>query len=83
MVHFCKRMKTEADFTGKACDDPQWDELLDQLIFDEMFNLVNQAGFQTIAMRSVGKVQTTDFDRGTGLNDWYIGVYGTSFLTEC
>lgn len=70
-----------ADFTGKAYDDPQWEELLDQLTFDEMFNLVNLGGFQTVAMKSVGKVQTMDSDGGTGLNDWYIGVFGTSFPT--
>ena len=46
-----------------------------------MFNLVNLGGFQTVAMKSVGKVQTMDSDGGTGLNDWYIGVFGTSFPT--
>lgn len=68
-----------ADMRGLAYDDPQWEELLDQLTVDDMFNLVNLGGFQTIEVESVGKVQTLDSDGAAGLNDWYIGVYGTSF----
>lgn len=70
-----------AEMTGKDYDDPQWEALLDQLTVDEMFNLVNLGGFQTIAVESVGKVRTLDSDGPAGLNDWYIGVYGTSFPT--
>ena len=60
---------TLSDFVGKDYHDPLWEELLDQLTFDEMFNLVNLGGFQTVAINSVGKVQTLDSDGGTGLND--------------
>ena len=70
-----------AEMTGKPYDDPQWEPLLDQLTVDDMFNLVNLGGFQTIAVDSVGKVRTLDSDGPAGLNDWYIGVYGTSFPT--
>lgn len=70
-----------AELRGAAYDDPMWEDLLDQLTVDDMFNMVNLGGFQTVAVDSVGKVQTLDSDGPAGLNDWYIGVYGTSFPT--
>jgi hypothetical protein len=63
-------------------DDPRWDTLLDQLSVDEMAQLVNLGGFQTIAVESVGKVAALDSDGTAGLNDWYIGVYGTPYPAE-
>lgn len=69
------------EMRGKDYTDEQWETLLDQLTVDELFNMVNLGGFQTIAVNSVGKVRTLDSDGPAGLNDWYIGVYGTSFPT--
>lgn len=71
-----------ADLTGKDYDDPLWEDLLDQLSVDEMIDMVNLAGFQTIAVDSVGKTATLDSDGTAGLNDWYIQVYGTAFPVE-
>ncbi len=71
-----------ADLTGRQYDDPLWNDLLDQLSVDEMINMVNLAGFQTIAIDSVGKKATLDSDGTSGLNDWYIQVYGTAFPVE-
>ena len=71
-----------ADLTGKSYDDPLWDNLLDQLSVEDMINVVNLGGFQTVAIESVGKVQTQDSDGTSGLNDWYIQVYGTAYSTE-
>ncbi len=73
---------TAADMTGKDYDDPMWDDLLDQLSVDDMINMVNLGGFQTVAVDSIGKVGTQDSDGTSGLNDWYIGVYGTAYPTE-
>lgn len=70
------------DFTGVDYEDPSWDDLLDQLTVEEMVELVNLGGFQTIAVESVDKARTLNSDGSTGLNDWYIGVYGTSFPTS-
>jgi len=69
------------DMTGKSYDDPDWDKLLDQVTVDEMAQLVNLGGFQSIAVESVKKPQIMDSDGGTGLNDWYIQVYGTAYPT--
>lgn len=71
-----------ADLTGKDYDDPMWEDLLDQLSVDDMINMVNLGGFQTVAVKSIGKVGTLDSDGTSGLNDWYIGVYGTAYSTE-
>lgn len=71
-----------ADLTGKDYDDPLWEDLLDQLSMEDMTELVNLAGFQTVAVKSVGKVATLDSDGTAGLNDWYIQVYGTAYPVE-
>ena len=70
------------DLRGKDYDDPQWDDLLDQLTVEDMINMVNLGGFQTVAVESIGKVGTQDSDGTSGLNDWYIQVYGTAYPTE-
>ena len=71
-----------ADLVGASYDDPRWDDLLDQLTPEEMSQLVQIGGFSTLAINSVGKVATMDSDGTGGLNDWYIGVYGTPYPTE-
>lgn len=71
-----------ADLTGKDYDDPLWEDLLDQLSVNDMINMVNLGGFQTVAVDSIGKIGTLDSDGTSGLNDWYIGVYGTAYPTE-
>lgn len=71
-----------ADLTGKEYDDPLWEDLLDQLSVEDMINMVNLGGFQTVAIDSIGKVGTLDSDGTSGLNDWYIGVFGTAYSTE-
>lgn len=73
---------TAADLTGKEYDDPLWEDLLDQLSVEDMIEMVNLGGFQTVAIDSIGKASTLDSDGTSGLNDWYIGVYGTAYSTE-
>jgi len=77
-----KNGRTLSEYVGVAYDDASWDELLDQLTVEEMINVVNLGGFQTVAVDSVGKMLTMDSDGTSGLNDWYIGVYGTAYPTE-
>lgn len=71
-----------ADLTGKKYEDPLWEDLLDQLSIKDMIDMVNLGGFQTVAVNSIGKIGTLDSDGTSGLNDWYIGVYGTAYSTE-
>lgn len=69
------------DLMGRDYEDPMWEELLDQLEVEEMAELVNLGGFQTISVDSVGKRATMDSDGPTGVNNWVTGVYGTAFPT--
>lgn len=73
---------TVADLTGKEYEDPLWEDLLDELSVEDMINMVNLGGFQTVAVDSIGKVGTLDSDGTSGLNDWYIGVYGTAYPVQ-
>ena len=77
-----KNNLTLADLVGASYDDSRWDDLLDQMTAEEMSQLVQVGGFSTLAIDSVGKVATMDSDGTGGLNDWYIGVYGTPYPTE-
>ena len=71
-----------ADLTGADYDDPRWEDLLDQLTFEDMTLLVNLGGWQTAQIDSVGKVATSDSDGPAGLNNFITGTYGTQFSTE-
>ena len=74
--------RTLSEYVGVDYEDASWEELLDQLTVEEMVNTVNLGGFQTVEVDSVGKMLTMDSDGTSGLNDWYIGVYGTAYPTE-
>ena len=71
-----------ADLTGKDYDDPMWDQLLDQLSVADMENLINHGGWQTVAIDSVGKIATSDFDGPSGYSNYITKAMGTSFTTE-
>ena len=71
-----------ADLTGKAYDDPMWDQLLDQMSFDDMATLINVGGWQTVAIPSVGKVGTSDCDGPAGLSNFITGAYGSAYPAE-
>lgn len=74
--------RTLSEYVGVDYDDESWEELLDQLTVEEMVTSVNLGGFQTVAVESVDKMLVMDSDGTSGLNDWYIGVYGTAYPTE-
>lgn len=67
------------DLVGKAYDDKKWDQLLDQLTIKDMKNIVAYGGYQTVAAKSVDKLQTYDFDGPAGISSFFIPVKGTAF----
>lgn len=67
---------------GKSYDDPDWDKLLDQLTFEDMVTMINVGGWQTAAIKSVGKVATSDCDGPAGLSNFITGAYGTAYPSE-
>ncbi len=73
---------TLKDLAGKAYDDPQWDELLNQLSIADMTKLINNGGWKTEEITSVGKVATSDCDGPSGLSNYVTGSTGTQFPTE-
>lgn len=68
-----------SDLTGADYDDPRWDTLLDQLKVEEMVSLVNNGGWKTEEISSIGKVLTNDSDGPAGLNNYITGASGTTF----
>lgn len=68
-----------SDMYGKDYDDADWDELLDQLTFDDMDNLIANGGYGTQAVKSVGKIQLTDADGPASLNNNFTGVGSIGF----
>lgn len=63
-------------------DDPRWDDLLDNLTYDEMSNLIEFGGWHTAAIPDIGKIETADADGPAGVNNFITGQYGTSFCVE-
>ncbi len=70
------------ELTGLDYDDPKWEELLDQLSFEDMVKLINIGGWQTTEVKSVGKIATSDCDGPAGLNNFVTGAYGTAYPSE-
>ena len=68
-----------ADLRGADYDDPQWDELLDQLTIDDMDTMIALGGYQTAAASSVGKTQTIDCDGPASINNNFTGTGSIGF----
>lgn len=67
---------------GADYNDPQWDDLLDQLTVTEMEEMVLNAYVQTAALPSIGKPKTTDLDGPSQIGSfafWWFGSTGTGF----
>ena len=71
-----------ADMTGLDYDDPLWEQLLDEMTYAEMKQLVNVGGWQTAEVKSIEKRATSDCDGPAGLNNYITGSYGTSYPSE-
>lgn len=70
---------TLADMRGLDSTDAKWEELLDQLTVSDMNELIALGGYQTAAMRSIGKIQTTDCDGPASINNNFTGVGSIGF----
>ncbi len=73
---------TLADMAGLDYDDEAWEDLLDQMSWDDMAELINTGGWGTAEISSVGKVATSDSDGPAGLNNYMTGAYGTTYPSE-
>ncbi|MDO4621059.1 MAG: glycoside hydrolase family 3 N-terminal domain-containing protein, partial [Lachnospiraceae bacterium] len=70
------------DVRGKDYDDSIWEDLLDQLTVDEMTQMIALAGYQTGAIKSIGKVQNVDCDGPAAINNNFTGAGSIGFPIE-
>ena len=68
-----------ADLAGKDYDDELWEDLLDELTFDEMDNLIAFGGYGNAAIDSIGKIALVDLDGPASLNNNFTGVGSIGF----
>ena len=64
---------TLAQMIGKPYNDPMWDQLLDQLTFDEMSELITLGGHTTKELASVSKPATRDENGPQGVTARLMG----------
>ena len=73
---------TLADMKGLDYDDPQWEDLLDQVTLSEMKILVGNAGWLTTSIPSVGKPAIIECDGPNGVNNIMAGAQGTQLTGQ-
>jgi beta-glucosidase len=71
-----------ADMTGLSYDDEKWDDLLDELTYEDMQNLIAWGGWMTAEVSSIEKVAGSDPDGPAGLSNFISGNYGTAYTAE-
>ena len=57
-----------SDMSGVEWGDKKWDEFLNQLTYEELCSIVENGGYGTTAIESVGKLQTVDADGPNNLS---------------
>ena len=67
------------DFRGLSYDDAKWEDLLDQLTVADMDTLIAFGGYQTMAIDSIGKIQTIDCDGPASINNNFTGTGSIGF----
>ncbi len=67
------------DMIGLDYDDPKWDELLDQMTFDEMVSLVGDAFHWTMPVKSIEAPGTRDENGPQGLT---VTLFGAGLNVE-
>lgn len=71
------------DAKGKAYDDEIWNDILDQLTWDEMVTLVATSGYSTAAISKIDKPYVVDSDGPAGISgELYGGESGMGFPSE-
>lgn len=70
------------DMKGLDYNDPQWNDLLEQVSVDEMVNLISNGGWATQAVSSVGKLSYTETDGPNGINNIMAGSTGNQFCAQ-
>ena len=70
---------TLASMKGKAYDDPQWEELLNQTKLSEQHILFNNSGYGTKAIEAIQKPKTFEYDGPAGISNFITGKSGFGY----
>ena len=70
------------DMRGLDYDDPAWELMLDQLTVKDMSSLVMNGMYATLALPSVGKPATVDFDGPAGISSYMTSLSCTAYPSE-
>ncbi|MCQ2772359.1 MAG: glycoside hydrolase family 3 C-terminal domain-containing protein [Bacilli bacterium] len=71
-----------SDMSGLDYDDPRWDDLLNQVSYEEMSNLIGVGYHGTIMVESVAKPETHDENGPQGFSAKLTDIFGSS-VTLC
>lgn len=74
---------TLANMSGLSYDDEQWELLLDQLSLDDLSALFAQGGYGTVAIESVDKPATKEYDGPARILNLFNGETSYVFPAEC
>lgn len=80
-VVFADHGLTLADVKGLPYDDPEWEQLLEQLSVADMEQLIGMSGWQSVRIGSVGKPEVLDVDGPAGLNGLINGTKGNQYTS--
>ena len=70
------------DLRGLPYDAPSWELMLDQLSAKDMEKLVMNGMYATVALSSVGKPATVDFDGPAGISSYMTSLSCTAYPSE-
>lgn len=70
------------DMRSLPYDDPSWELLLDQMTAEDMTKLVLNGAYTTVALPSIGKPATTDFDGPAGISSYMTSLSCTAYPSE-
>lgn len=70
------------DLRGVEYDGEEWQLLLNQMKFSEIYELYGHAGYGTIAISSINKPKTLEYDGPTGISSFVNNTTGYSFPNE-
>lgn len=68
------------DLRCASYDDPLWEQLLDELDYEKVIDMLGNAGFNTKLLESIGKPATLDYDGPMGWTNWVSASAGDA---EC
>ncbi len=71
------------DFVDKDYNDPAWDDLISQIAYEDMLNLIYNGSYQTQVLPAINLPATQEFDGPTGFTKSMVGgSNGMAFTSE-